>query len=419
VTEPTLDPTKLAAAKIWLTTPHSATAAGDAPYLATAVYALVTIPTSNAATVSADEWWRLYVNPAWVDRVEVPELAAHLAHVTHHLLLDHAARARSLSVGWHDREAWTIAADAGVAECLLGSSLTLAGTRLPEELGLPGGRSTEERFAVLTRMPAEAPVDAPGDTGGDCSDHCGSAADGLTRSYEAPASDSVPRIGTVHAEELRRTVAIAWSEHRGQRGDEPGEWRRWLRDVLEPTVAWEPVLAAAVRRAVAWSAGMTDYTYSRPSRRQAAVRGVVLPGMRRPVPDVAIVVDTSASVDDGLLARALGEVDGALHALGGAGSSVRVLATDAAAHSLQRVRRARDVALTGGGGTDMRVGLAAAADLRPRCDVCIVLTDGETPWPQLPPPAMAVLVGLLGRQREALPPTPAWAVRVECVPPRS
>ena len=81
-------------------------------------------------------------------------------------------------------------------------------------------------------------------------------------------------------------------------------------------VDWRNVLHAAVRRGLGWANGHTDYTYTRISRRQAAAGPVILPALRRPVPRVGIVVDTSGSVDDGLLAQALGEIDGVLAALG-------------------------------------------------------------------------------------------------------
>jgi hypothetical protein len=48
--------------------------------------------------------------------------------------------------------------------------------------------------------------------------------------------------------------------------------------------------------------------------------------------------------------------------------------------------------------------------------VIVVLTDGYTPWPTTPPPGAAVVVALLGWDRSDLPPTPAWATRVECLP---
>lgn len=89
-----------------------------------------------------------------------------------------------------------------------------------------------------------------------------------------------------------------------------------------------------------------------------------------------------------------------------------MLACDTAAGPAQRVSSARQVQLVGGGGTDMGTGIAAAAALRPRPGVTVVLTDGYTPWPGVPPKGMRVVVGLLGEQA---PEAPSWAraVRVE------
>ena len=169
-----------------------------------------------------------------------------------------------------------------------------------------------------------------------------------------------------------------------------------------------------MRRAVGWTNGNTDYTYSRRSRRQSALPNVVLPGTRRPIPNVALVIDTSGSADDELLGRALGEVYGALRGLGVTGSSVTVLACDAAGHTVARVRNARDAKLAGGGGTDMRVGIAEAGLLRPRPDVIVVFTDGYTPWPDQPPLGSAVIAAMLGRPGTVLPPCPSWAKRIDC-----
>ena len=221
-------------------------------------------------------------------------------------------------------------------------------------------------------------------------------------------------IDRADARQIRRLIAIAYREHITARGDTPGDAWRWSQDILEPKIAWEPLLASAVRRAVAWTNGNTHYTYTRRSRRQSALPDVVLPGTRRPVPNVAFVVDTSGSVDDTLLARALGEVDGVLRGLGVTGSSVTVLSCDAAVHTVQRVRSARGAKLGGGGGTDMRVGIDAATSLRPRPDVIVVFTDGYTPWPDTAPPGVSVIVALLAREGHALPPTPPWARCIQC-----
>jgi predicted metal-dependent peptidase len=80
---------------------------------------------------------------------------------------------------------------------------------------------------------------------------------------------------------------------------------------------------------------------------------------------------------------------------------------------VQRVSSARQVELIGGGGTDMGAGIGAAAALRPRPAVTVVLTDGYTPWPAVAPKGMRVVVGLLG---EAAPDAPPWARAVRVSP---
>src|SRR5256886_16800616 len=102
--------------------------------------------------------------------------------------------------------------------------------------------------------------------------------------------------------------------------------------------------------------GAVDYSYRRPSRRAAAVSDVVLPALRRPVPEVAVVCDTSGSMTEDLLAMVLAEVEGLLRALGLA-RQVRVLACDTAVAPAQRVRSARQVELIGRGGTGMCPGI--------------------------------------------------------------
>jgi predicted metal-dependent peptidase len=199
--------------------------------------------------------------------------------------------------------------------------------------------------------------------------------------------------------------------HAKQAGNVPGGLLRWAQEILNPKVNWRNVLAAELRRAVAEVSGAVDYSYRRPSRRAAVAGNVVLPALRRPVPDVAVVCDTSGSMTEDLLAAALAEVEGLLRALGMA-RQVRVLACDYAAGPARRVSSARQVQLVGGGGTDMGAGIAAAVALRPRPAITVVLTDGYTPWPAAAPKGTRVVIGLLGA---GAPDAPAWAraVRVD------
>src|SRR5262249_29788906 len=159
-----------------------------------------------------------------------------------------------------------------------------------------------------------------------------------------------------------------------------------------PTVDWRRLLAAELRRAVADVAGAADYSYRRPSRRATAVSGVVLPALRRPVPELAVVCDTSGSMSDELLAMALAEVEGLLRALGrGGGRGVR--ACGAGGGGGGGFAPAGRVGRGGGGGTNRGAGIGAACSLRPRPAVTVVLTDGYTPWPAAAPKGMRVVIG--------------------------
>jgi predicted metal-dependent peptidase len=201
-----------------------------------------------------------------------------------------------------------------------------------------------------------------------------------------------------------------------QRGNVPGGWARLADEALRPQVDWRKELAAQVRQALARAAGQVDYNRDRPSRRTPLVRGLIRPRMVRPIPNVAVVVDTSGSMGDRELGQALSEVQQVLDQVLG-GQSAQVLAVDAAVQATRRVWSAKQVRLAGGGGTDMGKGIQAAAQLQPLPDTVIVLTDGFTPWPKDPPPGQRVIVGIIGAERPGrLEPrehsTPEWAAAV-------
>ena len=394
---------RLAAAKLWLVSQ----AAGDLPYLSTSVYSMVTVETERVSRMSTDAYWRLYVNPRWVLATDVEVLAREIAHQVWHLLADHAGRATDCQVDTQSRDRWKMATDLTITEVL------------PFDVGLPHPRdvhqdpnkSAEEYFGLLRARPVTKPP-----LGVDPDETCGSGCDGMARDHDLPANDGdVPGLSMQAAEAIRKTVAIEFREHCRTRGTTPGQWGRWVSDILDPVVPWQQVLHAAVRRGIGWGQGQVDYTYTKISRRQHAVGAAIVPALRRPVPAVAVVVDTSGSMDDGLLAQAMGEVKAVLSSLAVPDSSVTVLAVDAAVHTVQQVRDVAQVRLAGGGGTDMEVGIDGALALRPRPQTVIVLTDGFTPWPSLPAP-VPVIAGVLGRRREHLPPTPEWVLRVEVVP---
>jgi predicted metal-dependent peptidase len=388
----------LAAARLW--------AATKFPYLATGVFGAQVIADRGSGTLSVDESWRMHADPEVTADWTPAQLGSVLVHHVCHLLRTHGERAQGTGVRPDEAADWVRAADAEINDDLVLAGLELPGRPvLPRDLRAEDGLLAEQYFEGIRRARRAAENQARSGQWLDC----GSGADGIPRPGQGRRGEGgLPRW---QADLLRRQVAQDVIAHGKQPGTVPAGLLRWAEEVLSPKVNWRAVLAAELRRAVAEVSGAVDYSYRRPSRRSAVAGPVVLPALRRPVPEVAVVCDTSGSMTEDLLAMVLAEVEGLLRALGLA-RQVRVLACDTAVAPAQRVSSARQVELIGGGGTDMGAGIGAAAALRPRPAVTVVLTDGYTPWPAVAPKGMRVVVGLLG---EGAPEAPPWtrSVRVE------
>jgi hypothetical protein len=392
-----LDAHKIAAARLW--------ASARMPYLASALFACGVSSDPGSGTIGVDQSWQVRADPAMVEKLTVEQLGRLLVHLSGHLIRDHAGRAQRLGVSEDNARArWNRSTDAEINDDLFADEcLPDLAPDLPSTLGCDAGGLAEHYYEHAREGPRRW--------------DCGSGADGRRRPGEGTGG-----IDSQQAELLRLGVA---AEIQRAAASEPGSvaggWLRWAESVLPSRIDWRQVLAAEIRSAVAAVAGKVDYSYRRPSRRAHLSRDVVLPSLHRPVPEVAIVCDTSGSMREELLARALAEVEAVLARVGLRQTQVRVLAVDSAVHAVSRVSRAAQVQLSGGGGSDMGAGVQAAAELRPRPSVVIVLTDGFTPWPRRRPGGIRVVVGLLGEGKgpPGCPP-PEWArtVLIEDAPQR-
>ncbi|MER5487404.1 VWA-like domain-containing protein [Streptomyces sp. NPDC002812] len=386
------------------------------PYLATALFALHVVESRRTPTMAVDRYWRCYVSPGFVDRTSVEELAAVWVHEVSHLLRDHhgrgdrVARERGLT-GPGERLRMNIAADFEINDDAYGEGLVRPeGAVQPAAVGLREGDLMEEyllQFGLGPHTQHMAWLD------------CGSGADGLEREWDL-GPDGAHGLSEQERDAVRFRVAQGIT---GRPGSAPKGWKRWAEEAFHPPQPWRELLGAAVRSATSGSGAGDDYTYSRPSRRSAGVPGAVLPSLRRRPPRVSVVIDTSGSVSDTELGSALLEVTAISRAVGGRRDLVTVVPCDASARIAHPLCRAEGIPLLGGGGTDLRTGFATALRSTPRPDVIVVLTDGQTPWPDTRPPCRTV-VGLFPRERrrrswdednpDYVPDTPpAWARVVE------
>ncbi len=455
---------RLAGARLW--------AAQRFPYFATGLFALTLVERPDIGSVTADSRWRVYADPEVVATLTTAQLGTALVHHLGHLLRDHARRGVEAGAAdiWSDQ--WNLVADCEIDDDLVADGGRFAEPpRLPSDFGWEDSQLAETYLTLLTRQPApedggddddcsdsddsaiEGPAgqDADGgtndqgeegsgegadsDSGSDAGSasegasgtdsgtdsgassgtptrprtiDCGSAAHGQARPWEA-TDDDAPALDSADAALVRRCTANAVVAHAKEFGTVPAGLLLWAQ-VAPATVDWRKVLASEIRRALKRTTGSSDFTFARRSRRSAALPGVILPGLFRPSPEVAVVVDTSGSMGAEELSDALGEIDGILDRAGLATRRVPVLACDAEVGAITLAARACDVDLTGGGGTDLRVGIEAATRLRPRPHVVVVLTDGCTPWPAVAPRGTSVVVGLIGEEDSWCESSvPSWA----------
>ncbi|MEU9861191.1 VWA-like domain-containing protein [Streptomyces sp. NPDC047971] len=380
-TEPVLDREKLFAARL-----H---AARVRPYLATALFALHTVESTRVPTMAVDRHWRCYVSPSFVDRTPLEELAGVWVHEVSHLLRDHHGRGDRVAreqglTGPGERLRMNIAADCEINDDAFGDGLLRPeGAVTPQMLGLDAGQLMEDylgRFSLGAGTLTHVWLD------------CGSGADGLDREWDL-GPDGAHGLSAQERDAVRFRVAQGIN---GRPGSASKSWRRWAEEAFHPPQPWRDLLGAAIRSAASASGAGEDYTYGRPARRSAGLPGVVLPSLRRMPPRVSVVIDTSASVSDAELGSALLEVAAISRAVGGRRDLVGVLPCDASAPFVHPLCRAEGIPLTGGGGTDLRTGFARALKARPAPDVVVVLTDGQTPWPETRP-ACRTVVGLFAR----------------------
>jgi predicted metal-dependent peptidase len=386
------------------------------PYLSAALWSLRVVITERVPTMAVDAGWRLYANPKFTEGLQPREVTGVLWHELEHLLRKHHRRAESLGA---QPEVWNIATDCAINDDAAEAGLVLPeGGCHPQLFGLEPHRSEEFYYQALRQQELDG-GEGQGERQSGSSGAGGQRPKVRMSDTHAPAAErrawelgsdhpESPAMSEAEAEIVRSEVARAILEHARSRGDVPAGMLRWAEEIANPTIPWQKILAHHLRNGVRLTVGRARPTYERVHRRMGVMDARVrLPGSYSLKPRVAVVVDTSGSVSDRMLAQALGEIQGILRQVG---AEMVILSVDAEVHTAQRVQRAEQIRLVGGGGTDMRVGIEAAMKQRPSPDVIVVLTDGLTPWPREKPP-VPVVAGILGG--DSSHPVPQFIRRVE------
>lgn len=361
------------------------------PYLASILFSLKLVETDKIQTLSVDEGWRMYFNPSFVLEHDAEPLATMVLHEAMHCVLQHGPRFTAITQPQVLHPNWNIAGDLGINGALDEARMPW-GAFVPVrfvqmmETGISAEMSTEQIYFRMLAYLKENP-----DKGTWVQD-CGSVSGGPPREYELPRLDGDnSAIKQDQQDVLRDQVAQAVLDHAIKfPGTVPGALARWADELLHPKVNWRKELAGSFRASLANISGRRDYLYTRPSRRQSAMRQgnteLILPAMRKPAPPaVAVIVDTSGSISQKEITEFLSEIDGIARA-NGVAHGLYVIPCDAAVGPIQKLKSRgsiENLSMPGGGGTDMGVGIQAASTLKPIPRILIILTDGFTPWPKI------------------------------------
>ena len=387
------------------------------PYLSTLLFMLKVVESVELPTLAVDQGWRMYYNPEFVMQQSPEVLATMVLHEGMHCVLQHGARFGALKQQSQQHSLWNLAGDANINEVL--DQAHMPWGEFPpvrfETLGKYGvvtAMTTEQSFFQMIKYFEEHPEES--DEGSDC----GAVSGGQSRSYEIPKNDGEsPAIGSDQQDVIRDRVAQEILKHALEKGigTLPSGLLRWAQELLQPKIDWQRELAGTFRTSLATVLGRRDYVFTRPSRRQSAMRTgnteIILPSMRKPAPPtVAVIIDTSGSISSEQVTEFLSEVDGIAKS-NGISQGLFIIPCDAEVGPIQKLKSRgsiSEIKLSGGGGTDMGAGIHAAAEIRPTPRIVIVLTDGYTPWPQALPKKIDTLI-ICSTVEETTKATPGYA----------
>ena len=314
---------------------------------------------------------------------------------------------------------WNHATDIAINQVVEHAGFTIPQDWLmPSTYDFPANLSAEEYYDLLEEEEVDLPpppnqqddeeLDGPdpGRGGGT------SGSDGQKRKHEADLPDDasdkeVPAMSEYDQQMIERAVAEDTEQYERSRGTVPSGLSRWAKQILRPKVDPFKEFRAACRYVANTTHGHGDYTFRKLPRRWPP-GGARLPAPVQPLPRFVVIVDTSGSMNEDDLAKALGVAEQGLR--GAPTGSIEFMAGDMEARFVKTVFRVEDVELLGGGGTDMGRLIVQACEQRPVPTGIIVITDGETPWPRYP--VETRVVACITRRDRGCFAVPSWITAV-------
>jgi len=322
----------------------------------------------------------------FVDSLDDAQLRFLILHEYYHLLFMHLTMWRHL---WDQNPMLANAA----ADFVINNMLDIhAGSKADNFIKMPPGGCLDHQYdgldtgEVFRRLMSQA----KGGQGGKGQKGQGTGQPGQGQpqgfdqhDFDGDGAGGLDKLSEEQVKELKQQIDSAIRQGAQVAGKLGGSMDRSITDMLEVTVPWQEVLQDFVKTVCA---GDDLATWKKPSRRWMA-RDIYMPTRySESVKRITIGVDTSGSIGDTQLRRALSEIKGACETVNPEIVDVIYWDSEVAAHEVyegdQVATLTESTKPAGGGGT--RVGAMldyrTAKDIKPDC--IIVFTDGyvERDW---------------------------------------
>ncbi|BAU49468.1 hypothetical protein SVA_2920 [Sulfurifustis variabilis] len=352
-----------------------------------------------------------YYNRDYIDALSLAQTQFVLAHEALHCALSHFHRRQH-----RVKHRWDVACDYAVNPLLVADGLQLP----PGALFMDAydGLTAEEIYPYIKDNENEEPLDqhlyddedrpqessersgrgkqgrgggqgendepSPDDGGGESPNPEGGGQN--ARGETDPDAGGAPQPPPLSQPE-REQLAVQWQQRLAgaaqqalQAGKLGGSMARLVDHLLQPQLPWRMLLARYMN-----AVARTDYSFSRPSRREGAA---ILPSLRSQHIDIAVVIDTSGSIEDEEMREFLGEIDAIKGALN-ARITLHACDADLAPDGPWTFEPWEELRLPkkfhGGGGTRFTPAFAWAEHLDQPPNLLLYFTDAEGEFPKQEP----------------------------------
>jgi len=347
-------------------------------------------------TTAAVDGEHFFYNPDFIDTLSVDELTYVFAHETMHIANLHHTR-----MGHRKPDKWNVAAD-----YVINQQLVEAGYKIPTNSGIINSRYRSDKYKGWSaeRVYADLPDQENDDKNNQNGDDPGGA--GGVVSPRDENGDPVSQ-GEAQAREQQAGADVAAANKMAKDvGSLPGCFEEMFPSPVAPKVDWRQILP----RFLTQHAGNPhDTTWNHPNRRHVA-NGLYLPAMEKQNDcEIAVVMDTSGSMDSPEFAAAIAETNEILSTI--RPKKIHFIQCDAKIQEYKVLENGEELRSTikGRSGTSFvpPFNMLKEERIEPHC--LIYFTDGYGDWPGTEPP-YPTLVACTTEQKG-----PEWAetMRVE------